>query len=87
MFNQLLLLFLNYARYKRGAVYETIACYQLEIAVDMIGEAVSFADIIQDGIEDNQEFFIKINLLFPVDRMGINRAVFADDGTRGGYGL
>ena len=44
----------------------------------MIGEAVSFADIIQDGIEDNQEFFIKINLLFPV---------FADDGTRGGYGL
>ena len=53
----------------------------------MIGEAVSFADIIQDGIEDNQEFFIKINLLFPVDRMGINRAVFADDGTRGGYGL
>ena len=66
---------------------ETIACYQLEIAVDMIGEAVSFADIIQDGIEDNQEFFIKINLLFPVDRMGINRAVFADDGTRGGYGL
>lgn len=53
----------------------------------MIGEAVSFADIIQDGIEDNQEFFIKTNLLFPVDRMGINRAVFADDGTRGGYGL
>ena len=53
----------------------------------MIGEAVSFADIIQDGIEDNQEFFIKINLLFPVDRMGINRAVSADDGTRGGYGL
>ena len=53
----------------------------------MIGEAVSFADIIQDGIEDNQEFFIKINLLFPVDRMGINRAVFADDGPRGGYGL
>lgn len=41
----------------------------------MIREAVSFADIIQDGIEDNQEFFIKINLLFPVDRMGINRAV------------
>lgn len=53
----------------------------------MIGEAVSFADIIQDGIEDNQEFFIKINLLFPVDRMGINRVVFADDGSRGGYGL
>ena len=53
----------------------------------MIGEAVSFSDIIQDGIEDNQEFFIKIDLLFPVDRMGINRAVFADDGTRGGYGL
>ena len=53
----------------------------------MIGEAVSFADIIQDGIEDNQEFFIKINLLFPVDRMGINRAVLADDGTRGGYGF
>lgn len=53
----------------------------------MIGEAVSFADIIQDGIEDNQEFFIKINLLFSVDRMGINRVVFADDGSRGGYGL
>lgn len=53
----------------------------------MIGEAVSFADIIQDGIEDNQEFFIKINLLFPVDRMGINRAVFADDGSRCGYGF
>lgn len=53
----------------------------------MIGEAVSFADIIQDGIEDNQEFFIKINLLFPVDRMGINRTVFTDDGSRGGYGL
>ena len=53
----------------------------------MIGETISFADIIQDGIEDNQELFIEVNLLFPVDRMGINRAVFADDGTRGGYGL
>ena len=53
----------------------------------MIGEAVSFADIIQDGIEDNQELFIKIDLLFPVDRLGINRAVFADDGSRGGYGF
>ena len=53
----------------------------------MIVETVSFSrhDIIQYGIEDNQEFFIKINLLFPVDRMGINRAVFADDGSRGGY--
>lgn len=53
----------------------------------MIGEAVSFADIIQDGIEDNQELFIEIDLLFPVDRLGINRAVFADDGSRGGYGF
>ena len=53
----------------------------------MIGEAVSFADIIQDGIEDNQELFIKIDLLFSVDRLGINRAVFADDGSRCGYGL
>ena len=53
----------------------------------MIGEAVSFADIIQDGIEDNQEFFIEVDLLLPVDRIRINRAVFADDGTRGGYGL
>lgn len=53
----------------------------------MIGKAVSFADIIQDGIEDNQEFFIEIDLLFPVDRMGINRAVFADDGSRCGYGF
>ena len=53
----------------------------------MIGETISFADIVQDGIEDYQEFFIKINLLFPVDRMGINRAVFADDGSCGGYGL
>ena len=53
----------------------------------MIREAVSFADIIQDGIEDNQEFFIEIDLLFSVDRLGINRAVFADDGPRGGYGF
>ena len=53
----------------------------------MISEAVSFADIIQDGIEDNQELFIKIDLLFPVDRLGINRAVFADDGSRCGYGF
>lgn len=41
----------------------------------MIGEAVSFADIIQDGIEDNQEFFIEVDLLLPVDRIRINRAV------------
>lgn len=53
----------------------------------MIGEAVSFADIIQDGIEDNQELFIEIDLLFSVDRLGINRAVFADDGPRCGYGF
>lgn len=53
----------------------------------MISEAVSFADIIQDGIEDNQELFIEIDLLFPVDRLGINRAVFADDGSRCGYGF
>lgn len=53
----------------------------------MISEAVSFADIIQDGIEDNQELFIEIDLLFPVDRVGINRAVFADDGSRCGYGF
>ena len=53
----------------------------------MIGKAVSFADIIQDGIEDNQEFFIKIDLLFPVDRIRINRTVFADYGSCGGYGL
>ena len=53
----------------------------------MIGETISFADIIQYGIEDNQEFFIEVDLLFPVDRMGINRAVFADDGSCGGYGL
>ena len=53
----------------------------------MIGEAVSFADTIQDGIEDNQELFIEVDLLFPVDRLGINRAVFADDGSRCGYGF
>ena len=53
----------------------------------MISEAVSFADIIQDGIEDNQELFIEIDLLFSVDRLGINRAVFADDGSRCGYGF
>lgn len=33
---------------------ETITCNQLEITVGMIGETVSFADIIQDGIENNQ---------------------------------
>lgn len=53
----------------------------------MIGETISFADIIQDGIEDNQEFFIKINLLLPVDRIGVNRTVFADNGSCGRYSL
>ena len=53
----------------------------------MIVEAVSFADIIQDGIEDNQEFFIEVDLLFSVNRIRINRTVFADNGSCGGYGL
>ena len=53
----------------------------------MIAETISFADIVQDGIEDNQELFIEVYLLFPVNRIRINRAVFADDGSRGGNGF
>ena len=53
----------------------------------MIGETISFADIIQDGIENNQQLFIEVDLLFPVNRIGINRTVFADNGSCGGYGL
>lgn len=53
----------------------------------MIGETISFADIVQDGIENNQYLFIEVYLLFPVNRIGINRTVFADNGSCGGYGL
>ena len=52
--------------------------YQWETDIDHYGEAVFLVDIVEDTIEDYQQFLVKVDLPFLIYRIDIDRHLVLD---------
>ena len=59
--------------------FKLFPSYQLKLATDFFRKAISLTDIIQNREEDNEQFFIKVDLSLFIDWIQIYRSSILDD--------
>ena len=55
--------------------FKTLACNEIVIEIYFYGKAVSLPDVVENRIEDDEQFFIKVDAPFLRYRVNVDRLI------------